>query len=201
MRATRVAFFVAAGLGLAVAWQRSTPPSLPPLVDPAANATYAPFWVDTAEGRLSLDDLRGKAVIVYFGYTSCPDFCPTTLATLGAAVGGMAPADQARVTALMVSLDPERDDLAKLSTYAAYFHPSFRAGTRAVADLTPLTADWGVVWRKVPLPDSAIGWAVDHTTDAFLVGPDGVFRERIPHGTPAGAVRDRWLSVLQIQHP
>lgn len=195
-RPLRLLFLVAATLGLAVVWRRSTPTALPALVDLSARATYQPFWVETAGGRLALEDLRGQAVVVYFGYTSCPDFCPTTMATLAAAVAGLDPAARSRVTAVMVSLDPERDTPARLAEYVAFFDPSFHGGTRRPEELGPITQDWGVVYRKVPTPGSAMGWSIDHTTDAVLVGPDGRVIERIPHGTPPDQVRERLRAAL-----
>ncbi|RME24725.1 MAG: SCO family protein [Deltaproteobacteria bacterium] len=146
--------------------------------------TYGPLTLDTVDGPLSLADLRGQVVVVYFGYTACPDYCPTTLSTVAAAVGLLRPEEQERVTALMVSLDPERDDLERLDRYARAFNPRFRGGTASIEALDRMSADWGVAWRKVPLPDSALGYAIDHGTDSFLVDPDGTMIRRIPHGTP-----------------
>ena len=147
-------------------------------------AQHGDLHLDTASGPLSLSALQGQVVVVYFGYTACPDFCPTTLATIGAAFRALPEADQARVSGLMISLDPARDSLERLATYASHFHPRIRAGTAADAELERMTADWGVRWRQVPLEGSGLSYAIDHSTDAYLVGSDGRYLRSLPHGMP-----------------
>ncbi len=163
--------------------------------------TYGPLQLDTDAGPLSLADLHGKALVVYFGYTACPDYCPTTLSTMAAAVGLLRPDEQDRVVALMVSLDPERDSLERLDRYARAFDPHFRGGTASLDDLDRMSADWGVSWRKVPLPDSALGYAIDHSTDSFLVDPSGHMVQPIPHGTPPDDVARMLRAALSSTAP
>ena len=158
--------------------------------------TYGDFTVQTAQGPLSLADLRGKLVLLYFGYTACPDVCPTTLLTLGAALRLLDAAEQEQVVGLMVSLDPGRDGLERLHTYTSHFHPAFRGGTTDDASLDRITADWGVSWRVVPLGGSAMSYAVDHATYSILIGPDGAVHGRIEHGTSPEEVALRLRQVL-----
>lgn len=179
-----------------VAWQRAAPPG-PPVAAPTAPATYGPLRVTTDAGPLALDDLRGKAVFVYFGYLSCPDICPTTMANLGAAMARLSPEQAARTTALLISLDPERDTVDRLGEYARYFHPSFHGGTASVAEVTAMASDWGVAFRKVQLDGSAMGYAVDHSTDAFLVAPDGRMAGVIAHGSSPDDVASRVVAALE----
>lgn len=125
------------------------------------------------EGRpLGAGFFRGHWTFVFFGFTHCPDICPTTLATLARTVQqlGDLPAGQ-RPRVLLVSVDPERDDPAKLAAYVRFFDPAFLAATgepRAVADAA---AAFGVPFAKVSLPGG--GYTMDHGSGIFVVGPSG----------------------------
>lgn len=163
---------------------------------PAVEPTYPSFTLHSASGPLGLDDLRGQVVAVYFGYTSCPDFCPTTLSTLASA-RALLPEDQReRVTALMVSLDPERDTPEHLAQYTSWFDPSFHGVTGEPDRLAEIARAWGVAWRKVEQPDSQLGYSLDHDTRAFLVAPDGHMVGFLRHGTSAEAVARQMRSLL-----
>lgn len=158
--------------------------------------TFGDFTLQTATGPLRLSDLRGQLVMLYFGYTACPDVCPTTLATMGAALRTLTPAQQARVSGLMVSLDPARDTLERLAVYTGHFHERIRGGTVEERELDALTADWGVAWAIAPLPGSAAGYAVDHPTDSLLLDGEGRLLERLPHGMGSEAMAERLRLAL-----
>ncbi len=82
------------------------------------------FVLQSWAGPVALSDLRGKVVLMYFGYTWCPDICPTSLALMSAAFGELQPEQLERVQGLFVSVDPARDTTQRLKEYGAYFHPS-----------------------------------------------------------------------------
>ena len=104
---------------------------------PALPTTSAPtggdFTLQSATGPVTLKDYRGKVVLLYFGYTYCPDICPTSLTATAQALGQLAPAELARVQTLFVSVDPERDTPARLKDYGAFFHPSIIGVTGTAA--------------------------------------------------------------------
>lgn len=158
--------------------------------------SFSDFTVDTAAGPLALSDLQGKVVAVYFGYASCPDICPTTLSTVGAGFKELSAAEQAQVAGLMVSVDPERDTLERLAEYAAFFHPSFRAGTASAETLATIGADWGVRWEKVQGASVGLGYTVDHTSIVFLVGPDGRMAKALPHGSSPEVIAESVRALL-----
>ncbi len=144
--------------------------------------SYGDFSVRTSSGSLSLSDLRGRALALYFGYTACPDICPSTLGALGAAFR-IDPALAERATALFVSVDPARDEPPRIGRYAAAFHPRFRGGVLSEDSLAPVLADWGVFARRVAA-GSAMGDLIDHSTQLFVLRPDGTVFDQLPHGTP-----------------
>lgn len=184
-------------VGGTVWWAASPDPEVGPAPAAAvADPTFGDFTLDTSDGPLALSDLRGRAVIVYFGYTACPDVCPTTMASVAAAYQQLPEAARARATALLVSVDPARDEVGRLGEYVRWFDPAFLAGTRPEPEIGRIAADWGVRYRKVDLDGSAMGYAVDHTTDAYLVAPDGAFVRTLPHGMPAPEMAGVWAGVL-----
>lgn len=166
-----------------------------PLPEPGPPPSYGDFEVRTADGPLRLSDWRGDPVIVYFGYASCPDVCPTSLARIGQAMAALTPEEQRRVHGLFISVDPDRDRTDRLRDYAQYFHPNLVGATAEPAVIDAITQDWGVFWRKVELPDSALGYAVDHGTSAYLIAPDGSLAEVLPHGMP----RDWMVEAIRRQ--
>lgn len=164
--------------------------------NPLPEAVYGDFTLESAEGPLSLSDLRGKVVVVYFGYTSCPDICPTTLQTLAGALGKLEPEQAEQVVGLMVSLDPERDSPQHLAEYTSWFHPSIRGATGTPEAVAEVAGRWGVTWRRVEDEGSALGYTLDHDTRAFLVAPDGHMVGFIRHGTSSDAVARQIATLL-----
>lgn len=125
------------------------------------------------DGRpLGVDFFQGHWTFVFFGFTNCPDICPTTLATLARTVQQLAdlPAEQ-RPRVLLVSVDPERDEPARLASYVRFFDPAFLAATGGVQAVADAAAAFGVPYAKVSLPGG--GYTMDHGSGIFIVGPTG----------------------------
>ncbi len=144
----------------------------------------ASFSLDDHHGKpRTLADFRGKAVVVFFGYTQCPDVCPTTLATLADAMKKLGP-DADRVQVLFVTVDPDRDTADVLSQYVPSFDPRF-LGLRGDADATARTAkEFKVIYQKEPgtTPGS---YSMDHSAGLYLYDPQG--RIRVYAGQNQGA--------------
>lgn len=187
---------VLAVLALSLLVWRTAPEQRPEMVDLREDATYGELALQSADGPLKLSDLRGKIVVVYFGYTSCPDICPTTLYTMGRAFRELTEEEQAELALLFVSVDPERDELQRLADYARYFHPSFRGASATPEAVRAMATDWGVAYRKADAPGSAMGYTVDHSTQSYLVGRDGELLGEIAHGTSPEVVAERLRSAL-----
>ncbi len=146
-----------------------------------------PFALTGHDGRAVTDQtFRGRFGLLYFGYTFCPDLCPTNLLTVAAALDELGP-DAERVQPLFVTVDPERDDLPALKDYMAHFGPRFLALRGTPAQTRAVLKAWRIHRRKVPSEAGADAddYLVDHATLTFLMGPDGKFRTLFPHDTPA----------------
>jgi protein SCO1/2 len=137
----------------------------------------------------TLADFKGKAVVLFFGYTQCPDVCPTTLSTMREAMALLGD-DGGRVQVLFASVDPARDTQALLAQYVPSFHPSF-LGLRGSDEVIATTAkDFKVFYLKQPgkTPDS---YSVDHSTGSYAFDPSGRLRLLLRHGeTPANVAAD-----------
>ena len=127
-----------------------------------------------------LADFRGKAVVMFFGYTQCPDVCPTTLAALAEAMKRLGP-DADRVQVLFVTIDPERDTPALLSQYVPAFDPRF-LGLYGDADATARTAkEFKILYQKAP-GATAASYTMDHSAGTYVFDPQGRLRLYVNNG-------------------
>lgn len=134
------------------------------------------FILPSTLGRpLNLKDLRGKVVLLNFGFTSCPDVCPTVLARLRQTLKDMGPeADQVQV--VFASFDPARDTLAHMKPYLAYFDPGIIGVTGSEAEVAAVAKQYGVVYIREEL-DSAVGYGFAHSDYIYLIDPAGRVRK------------------------
>jgi protein SCO1/2 len=143
----------------------------------------------------TLADFRGKAVVIFFGFTQCPDVCPTALSALAEAMRRLGP-DATRVQVLFVTIDPERDTADLLSRYVPAFHPSF-LGLRGDAEATARVAkEFKVLYQKVPgqTPDT---YTMDHSAGLYLLDPQGRLRVFESHGQGAEAIAHDLAQLLR----
>jgi protein SCO1 len=157
-------------------------PILPTAPAPGGGAIALP--VSSTGAPFRLEDYRGRYLWVYFGYTSCPDACPVSLAWISGALSRLPAELRGEVGGLFVSVDPERDSGERLREYAAHFHPDVIAATGPHPLLREIAARYGVFYRHTEV-DSALGYVVDHSSSTYLVGPEGSLLEVHPHGTTA----------------
>ena len=150
------------------------------------------FTLQSEAGPVSLEQFRGKVVMLYFGYTWCPDICPTSLAMISAALRQLTPTELASVQTMFISVDPERDTLERLANYAQFFHPSILGVTGTPDEVAKVAKLYGAGYRKVK-EDSAAGYVVDHTADVYVIDRQGKLYRTLPHGTPPAKI----LAVLR----
>jgi len=143
--------------------------------------------------RRSLADLQGRAVIVFFGYTSCPDICPTMLARLAEVMKLLGSASQ-KVQVLFVTLDPERDSAERLKAFVPWFHPSF-LGLRGDARETKAVTEEFRVFSARKSVDSDLGYVLDHSSGAYIYDPAGRLRLYVKDGA---GVEDIAADIRQL---
>ena len=132
----------------------------------------------------TLQDFKGKVVVLFFGYTQCPDVCPTTMAEMATVMKELGPSSK-DVQVLFVTLDPERDTQELLAAYVPAFHPSF-IGLRGDKEATARTAkEFKVFYAKVPGTEPG-SYTVDHTAGSYVFDRDGKLRLFVRHGQGPG---------------
>lgn len=148
------------------------------------------FTLTSDQGPVSLEDFRGKVVPIYFGFTHCPDVCITSLSSIAAGLKELGDEERAQIQPIFISIDPERDDPARVGEYARYFDPSFIGLTGSLDEVSRVAKSHFVIFEKVPLDDSDMGYTMDHSSIIYVVGKDGVIRSLIHHGeTPDGIAK------------
>ena len=136
-----------------------------------------------------LTDFAGKLVVVFFGYTQCPDVCPTSLTELAQAKKLLGP-DGDKLQGLFVSVDPERDTPEILKEYVAAFGPQFKGLTGSPEQVQAALKAWRVYSRKAePQPDGS--YLVDHSTFTYLMDPAGAYASHFSHGITADEMAKR----------
>jgi len=171
---------------------RRTAAELMDIVMWAREPIGGPFALVDHHGRTRTDqDFRGSLLLVYFGYTYCPDICPTDLLAIGQAIDLLGPAGEA-VQPLFVTVDPERDTSAHLAEYVPLFHSRLIGLTGSAGAIGSAAEAYRVYFRKEPGGDRD-GYSVDHSAFIYLVDRDGRYLGFVPPGTPpdrlAAAIR------------
>lgn len=135
---------------------------------------------------VALSDYKGKVVLLYFGYTTCPDVCPTSLAELHATL--LTLGSQAKdVQVMMVTVDPERDTEAVMGEYMAHFDARFIGLTGTPDQIAQIATNFGVAYARSDA-DSALGYLVDHTATVTAIDRQGYVRVIFPFNTPAADI-------------
>lgn len=145
----------------------------------------------------TVEDFAGQLQLIYFGYTYCPDICPTSLAVMARALKQLGP-EAEQIQPLFITVDPERDTPQKLAEYTAYFHPRM-LGLSASPEVTRRIAElFKVRVEKVPDEDGDPDrYTMDHTSSLYLLGRDGEFITKFAHGLPAQQVAERLREYLR----
>ena len=141
------------------------------------------FQLSDASGQMRrLEDFRGQVVLLFFGYTHCPDYCPTTLSNLAQMMRELG-TEQARVQVIFISLDPERDTPERLASYVRQFHPAFLALTGNAAAIRTVAREFQILYLRQPAGDGQ--YRIDHSSYTYLYDPQGRLRLYAQQGEPA----------------
>jgi protein SCO1/2 len=151
-----------------------------------AEPLEVPDFVLTDENgeTFRLSDQRGNVVLLFFGYTSCPDVCPTTLANWRKVHESLGD-DAARVRFVFVTVDPERDSVERLGLHVNAFNPDFIGLTGTPEELQAVYDIFDVYYEKDTSSASALGYLVNHTATTFVLDTEGIWRLRETYGTPS----------------
>lgn len=154
------------------------------------------FTLQSNKGPVSLSDFKGKVVALYFGYMSCPDICPTSLWNLSAAMRLLTPEQAEQVQGLFVSLDPDRDSPKAMGLFVKGFFDTYIGLTDTQEVLDKVARQYSVVYEKVPLKESAMGYVIDHSSVIYLIDQNGVLQFYTPHNTDPEEIKQKLLQLL-----
>ena len=159
---------------------------------PQGIALGGPFSLQDHNGqRVTEGAFAGRLGLIYFGFTYCPDVCPTELGLMASALDLLGP-DASRVLPVLITIDPARDTAAALADYVSRFHPALIGLTGTGEEIATAARAFRVYYRKIQ-PPGASDYLMDHSSFIYLVGPDGkvrqLFRPNTPPETIAAAMR------------
>ncbi len=145
------------------------------------------FTLHSGDNAVSLSDYDDKIRFIFFGYTSCPDICPTALAFISSSLKQLTPEELEQIQVFFISVDPERDTPQKLADYTKYFHSKILGITGTKTEIDQVVKQYGSAYRKVE-SDSAMGYLVDHSASVYVVGQKGKVVDMLPHGLPVESI-------------
>ena len=131
------------------------------------------FVLESADGPVSIEDFRGKILLVFFGYASCPVECPAVLLNMGSAFSQLTESELELVRGLFISFDPERDTPERLKEYTDYFHPNITGATAGEDVLRKLARRFNTFYVKTVEEGSELGYNYSHSLFIYVVAPDG----------------------------
>ena len=149
--------------------------------------------------RVTDRDFKGKYMLIYFGFTSCPDVCPTSLTLMSDALDILAESDPdlvKKITPIFITLDPERDQVAEMAAYVTHFFPGLVGLTGSPDDIRTAAKAYRVFYQKAPLDDSD-DYLIDHSSITFLMGPNGDYLQHFAHGTDGPKMAEKIRKILR----
>lgn len=143
------------------------------------------FSLETTSGTQKLSDYTGKTALLFFGFSSCPDFCPTTLVEVSQALALLDDDERAKIQPLMIGVDPSRDTPAKLQEYVDFFikdTPKMLAMTGDISTLETIARQYGAYFKATPLAESALGYTIEHTVRLYIIDANGILVDTVEYG-------------------
>ena len=150
--------------------------------------------IDHTGKAVSDKDFHGKYMLVYFGYTFCPDVCPTSLSLIAGALDELTPAQLQNVTPVFITVDPERDTPEAMAAYVEHFHDQMVGLSGTTKQIKDIARKYKAYYAKVGTdPDT---YTMDHSSITYLIGPDGKYAAHFGHNTPSDQMAKRLADFL-----
>ena len=165
-------------------WQ----PDMDSPINVSSQSEGGEFTLQSLSGPVSLKDYRGKVTLLYFGYTMCPDVCPTNLSMMSNALMQLSDKELSQVQPIFISVDPKRDTMERLAEYTHYFHPSIIGASDTPEVIKELADRYGVAYQLVVQDASATNYVVDHSSETYVIDPQGKLVERLSHAAPPAEI-------------
>jgi cytochrome oxidase Cu insertion factor (SCO1/SenC/PrrC family) len=153
--------------------------------------------IDQHGQRVSSEDFAGRYMLIYFGYTFCPDFCPLSLQVMSHSLDQLPPHAAAQVVPIFITVDPERDTVEQLANYAPLFHPGLVALTGSESEIRAAARAYRVHFATAPGGEGE-PYGVDHSTFMYLMGPDGDYVTHFGHTAKPEDIAQRLKRELGV---
>lgn len=159
-------------------------------------AIGGPFSMTDQTGKhVTQADYAGKYMLIYFGFTFCPDVCPTELQVISGALSALGE-DAAKVQPIFITVDPDRDTPEVMARYVKQFDPRLIGLSGTAAETAAIAKEYRVYYEKVKDPDSSGDYSMDHSSIVYLMGPDGGFLTFFPPGTSPEKMAEKIKSLM-----
>lgn len=156
-----------------------------------------PFTLTDHTGkRVTEKDYAGKYMLVYFGYTYCPDVCPTSLSIMAEAMDQLSAEELAKVVPIFVSVDTERDTVEVMASYVPNFHSKLVGLTGSADEVKAAARTYKAYYAKVNEDDPDGNYTMDHSSTTYVMGPDGLYVAHFNHGTDSAIMAARLKEIL-----
>ena len=152
--------------------------------------------IDGSGKRVTNADFRGRYLLVYFGFTHCPDICPTSLLLIENAINRLGEKGK-KVTPVFITLDPERDTPELVGAYTRHFGERFVGLSGTPEEIRQAADAYKIYYRKAEQPDSAMGYVIDHSGFIYLMGPDGAYVTHFPHSISEQSLTDGLAAAIK----
>lgn len=156
-----------------------------------------PFTLTDQTGKRVTDqDFRGKYMLIFFGFTYCPDVCPTELQVMSAALDALGPQGE-KIQPVFISIDPARDTPEAMKIYVSNFHPRMVGLTGSEADIAAVAKAYRVYYAKAKGSENSPDYLMDHSTILYLIGPDGKFVKHFTYNTDVKVLTEGLRDVIK----
>lgn len=183
-------------LGFALVYQMNYAPKDPSFDSKSLGIQGGDFSLATGAGDVKLSDFRGKALVLYFGFASCPDVCPMALSYLNGVLNKFEKRDEVQV--LFVSVDYKRDTPDSVSQYASFFNKDFVGATGTKEQIDEAAKKYGVYYKFIEMEDSELGYTVDHTSRFFIIDKKGNLQRVVRSEEDPAVFRTQLTEVLEM---
>lgn len=155
------------------------------------------FVLRNIDGRVSLKDFRGSVVVVYFGFLSCPEVCPTSMSILTRSLEKLSPAEKSKTKAILISIDPERDDFQELLEFTNYYHPNILGVTGTDQEVKQVAEQYGAFFEITESETVDSAYAYRHSSRYYVIDQQGNLIQAMRHSTTPNELAARIKKIFQ----
>ena len=154
------------------------------------------FVLQSSQGPVALEDFRGKVVLLYFGFLSCPEVCPASMSIYQQTMAKLSESERAEVQPILISIDPARDSVEALEEFTNYFGANILGLTGTHEEIVAVTQDYGAYFKNIESASPDSEYAFAHTSRYFVINQQGKLVDAMRHSTTANELSARIRTLL-----